>query len=474
MNTTLVQPAFLLRRFLATRFPGKATFLLTLASILFIPARADSRPNFVFFLTDDQPYLGMGNTGNTVLKTPAMDALAATGGSFENAFVTTAICCCSRASILTGQYMRRHGIEDFVKPLSAAQLQETYPVLLRKAGYRTGYLGKFGVGSPKVDEKLSLPAELFDLWYGFPQNVAYKQQVDGRDRYLTTIMTEKAVEFFKTQKPDQPFCLTVALKEPHGPLTYWDPEVPKPYTDAKIPRPANLTRESFDALPGLIQHGLNAEPGWIGKDGGYQDFMRRRYAYISRADLAIEQIRAALVAQGLDKNTVIIFMSDNGTFDGAHALSGKWLMHEESIRVPLIICDPRLPASTRGQKRTGMALNIDLAPTMLAMAGVPVPSGMQGLNLQPLLADRNAKIRDDWYYEHLYFDPNRPRIPQSVGVRTERWKYVRYTDASPALEQLFDLVADPHEEHDLAKEPAEGKTLAMLRARCDEYGVSLR
>lgn len=437
-------------------------------------AKATGRPNFVFFLTDDQPYLGMGCTGNAVLKTPNMDRLAEEGVLFERAFVTTAICCSSRASIYTGQHMRRHGIDDFEKSLSSAQWRQTFPALLRQAGYRTAFLGKFAIGSPKADQELALPADQFDLWYGFPQSVSFKQVENGRARYLTTVMTEKAMEFFKASTPDQPFCLIMALKEPHGPLDFFDPEFPDPYVDAEIPRPVNMTRGSFDTLPELVRNGLNANPKWLENPGAYQASMRKIYSYISRADVAVGQIREALAARGLDKNTVVIHMADNGSMEGAHGLSGKWIMYEESIHVPLIIHDPRLPADTRG-RRAQMALNIDLAPTILAMAGLPVPGGMQGADLQPLLRDPTAPGREDWYYEHVYTTPpSRRIIPKCEGVRTDRWKYIRYTDPEPPLEQLFDLTADPHEEEDLAREPAQAQTLARLRVRCDEYRVNLK
>lgn len=437
------------------------------------PAPAMGRPNFVFYLTDDQSYLDLSCTGNTVLQTPAMDQLAAEGVFFEKAFVTTSICCCSRASIYTGQHMRRHGVQDFATPLSAAQLQETFPVLLRRAGYRTGFLGKYAIGSPEVDAHLALPADLFDLWYGFPQNIAYKQTENGQERYLTTVMTEKAVHFIKSAKPEQPFCLIVALKEPHGPATYFDPEFPMPYTEAVIPRPGNLTHESFNRLPDQVRKSLAASTRWIDSPSSYQATMRRRYAYIARADRAIAEIQATLHAQGLDQNTVVIFMSDNGSFEGAHALTDKWLMQEESIHVPLVIKDPRRPARVP-ERRTQMVLNIDLAPTILGLAGVPVPARMQGMSLEPLLANPGSKTRDDWYYEHLYSDPTRRPIPKVEGVRTERWKYTRYSEAKPALEQLFDLAADPHEEKDLADDPARRELLARLRARCDEYRMTLK
>ncbi len=149
-------------------------------------------------------------------------------------------------------------------------------------------------------------------------------------------------------------------------------------------------------------------------------------------------------------------------------------MYEESIHVPLIVRDPRLPVEKQG-RRSQMVLNIDVAPTILAMAGVPAPESMQGQNLQPLLLEPNAKGREDWYYEHVYNTTgSRKRIPKSEGVRTEQWKYVRYTELQPPLEQLFDLVADPREERDLISDPAQAATLTKLRGRCDEYRGTLR
>jgi len=456
--------------------PVRARQIVLLLAIVFAwtsDGQAAKRPNFVLFLTDDQPYSSMGCAGNLVLKTPAIDQLAAEGVFFERAFVTTAICCCSRASLLTGQHMRRHGIQDFERPLSASQFQETFPVLLRQAGYRTAFLGKYAIGSPKVDRNLALPADQFDLWYGFPQSIAFKQTENGKDRYLTTVMTEKAVQFLKTTEPNQPFCLIMALKEPHSPLDYFDPEFPKPYTDAAIPLPKNLTRASFNALPELVRNSLAASSRWIDVPASFEAHVRQRYAYISRADLAVKQVREELTAQGMDENTVIIFTSDNGDMAGAHALTGKWIMYEESIRVPLIIHDPRLAASAYG-RRAQMALNIDLAPTILAMAGVPAPSTMQGQSLQPLLSDPQVRGREDWYYEHVY-TPNDGRrgIPKIEGVRTNHWKYTRYPDANPPLEQLFDLASDLQEETDMSQNAQLRQILVALRARCDEYRLSL-
>ena len=451
---------------------------LTTTSRADVEAAEAERPNILFIFTDDQPQICMGCMGNEHIQTPNMDRLAAEGVLFTNAFVTTAICCSNRACILTGQHMRRHGIRDFHTPLSAEAFTQTYPALLRKAGYRIGYLGKFAVGWPQPEIRdLSLPADQFDFWFGFPQMINFQQEVDGQVRYLTTVMEEKAVEFLRMNPPNQPFCLTVALKEPHGPWNYYDPEVPDPYTDAHIPPPPTFTPQHYEAQPEFIRSSLNggSGPKWFQNPEAYQEHARTFYRLITRADLALGRIMAAVEEAGLDDNTVIIYSSDHGSMLGAHGLVGKWIMYEESIRVPLIIRDPRLPAKLRGRRCSEMALSVDLAPTMLALAGVSIPESMHGRDLTPLLRDQPISWREDWYYEHVYnTKPPRRPIVKCEGVRANRWKYVRYPEIEPPYEQLFDLNGDQREEHNLASDPAHAQTLSRLRGRCDEYRQSLK
>lgn len=451
--------------------------LLTATDATGAEARS-SAPNFLFIFADDQPQACMGCMGNEHIRTPHMDRLASDGVLFTNAFVTTAICCSNRASILTGQHMRRHGIRDFQQPLSADAFARTYPALLRAAGYRTGYLGKFAVGWPRPEvRKRSLPADQFDEWFGFPQTINFRQEVDGKPRYLTTLMEEKAVAFLRTHPAEQPFCLTVALKEPHGPFNYYDPEVPDPYEDAHIPPPPTCTPEDYQSQPEFIRKSLNggSAPKWFDDADSYQERVRTYYRLITRADMALGRIMQALKESGFDQNTVVIYSSDHGSLLGAHGLTGKWLMYEESIRVPLIIRDPRLPAKDRGRRCDKMALSIDLAPTMLAMAGAAVPDAMQGRDLTPLLSGQAVDWRTDWYYEHTY-NTRKPRRPiaKCEGVREEAWKYTRYPEAEPPYEQLFDLEHDPRETRNLAADPAHAATLARLRNRCDEYRRTLK
>jgi arylsulfatase A-like enzyme len=437
---------------------------------------AGRQPNFLFFLTDDQAQACLGAMGNSTIHTPHVDRLAADGVLFTNAFATTAICCSNRACILTGQHMRRHGIRDFVTPLSAEQLAQTYPMLLKKAGYRVGYLGKFAIGAPKPEIRdLALPEKMFDYWYGFSQGIDFRQVENGEPRYLTTVMTERAIDFLRGCRADQPFCLTVALKEPHGPWSYFDPQFKNAYEATNIPPPATFTQEAYDALPQFIRESLGSREAaqWFANPERYQQRMRNFYWLISRADLAVGQIMKAIRDLGFDENTVVFYSADNGEMQGAHGLNGKWLMYEESIRVPMIVRDPRLPAESRGRRSSEMVLGIDLAPTMLAMAGLPVPERMQGRDLQPLLRAQATGWREDWYYEHTYANPPQHPIPRCEGVRTDRWKYTRYTDFSPPYEQLFDLTADPGELRNLAGEQTNADVLQRLRARCDEYRRSL-
>jgi len=436
-----------------------------------------ARPNIIFMLTDDQRFDDLGCMGNTIIQTPNLDKLAAEGVTFDNAFVTTAICCASRASILTGQHMRRHRIEDFATPLSSEAMDQSYPVLLRQAGYRTGFLGKMAIGRPSADIRhLSLPADKFDFWFGFPQSINFRQVVDGQAHFLTTLMAEKAEEFLRTHPAGKPFCLSIYFKEPHGPWNFFDPCAPNPYEHAVIPPMTTCTREDYLAQPEFLRESLNGFGEWP-KDPceRFLDRTRTCYRLITGMDAAVGRVMATLAELGLDKNTVVIFTSDHGALRGAHGLSGKWIMYEESIRVPLIVCDPRLPVALRGTRRKQMVLNIDMAPTLLALGDVSIPVRMQGRDVIPLLRDPSLAWRTEWFYEHTYnTNPPRRPIAKSEGVRTERWKYIRYTEYNPPYEQLFDLQGDPGEERNLAGLAGHAQVLADMQTRWERLGREAR
>lgn len=459
-----------------------ACFALVNHSDAQIKSSGSQRPNIVFLFADDQPASCTGYSGNQAIKTPHLDALAQRGTVFNSAFVTTAICCSNRACILTGQPMRQHAITDFRTPLPKEAFAKTYPAVLRRAGYRTGYLGKFAIGNPHAHPaELALPKSEFDFWYGFPQSISFKQTIDGKARYLTQIMTEKAIEFM-ADNDKRPFCLTVAFKEPHGPFSYFDPNEKNPYANVELPRSPTFTVADFEEQPKFIQDSLNGVDSLriLGDPESYQEDLRTFYRTVTRADQAVGEILAALKRLRLEQNTVVIYSSDHGSLLGDHGLTGKWLMYENSIRVPLIIFDPRVhnidpnegvsSEDNMNRLRNEIVLSIDLAPTMLSIAGVPKPDSMDGCDLMPLVRQESPSWRSHFYYEHTYTPENKNRapIPRTEGIRTRRWKYVRFPDQESNSEQLFDLRNDPLEQQNLIDYSVHQEVADRLRILCDD------
>lgn len=447
-------------------------FLYSSSSALFQPS---PRPNILFLLTDDQRWDALGCAGNTIIQTPAIDGLARGGVRFRNAFVTTAICAVSRASIFSGQHERTHGISDFATTFTPAQFANTYPAQLRAAGYRTGFIGKWGVGNV-------MPKEHFDYFRGFPGQGAYVVRDGGKQSHLTNVMGDQSVEFItegdRGGDRSRPFCLSVSFKAPHAQdedmrQYVFDPTLRDLYKDATIPVPETAAEQYFKELPPSLRDSEGHRRwGWrFATPAAYQDAVKGYYRLITGVDRAVAQIRTALEARGLAENTVIVYSSDNGYFLGERGLADKWYMFEESIRVPLIVYDPRLPASQREKQRNEMALNIDVAPTLLNLAGVPIPSSMQGRSLLPLAKGETVPWRDEWYYSHLF---QHPQIPKSEGVRTDTWKYFRFLEGDPRAEYLYDLQADPLEKRNLANSKAHSNRLRDMRASCAAWSEKLQ
>lgn len=483
---------------------------------LALPAAPAAKPNLVLIVADDLRWDALGCAGNPLLKTPQIDRLAAAGTRFSNGFVTTAICAISRASILTGQYARRHGVNDFQKPI--ADLSRTYPGILREAGYYTGFIGKWGVaahGSP--NEYFQRCAAAFDYWAGDTKQTAYWHE--RTCNYLTNNGTTDRSDFFCSCPPagrkndgcgpdgaspqltdpvhaetgfvpakirsflDQrdtikPFCLSLSLKAPHGPWQGYAPRFANDFQGAEIPRRGNITLEEALRQPDFLRRSLESGHGLqLVQDAAERNRQfAQYYRLIEGVDFCVGELMRELQQRGLAGNTVVIFSSDNGHFSGEHGFFGKWFMHEESMRVPLIICDPRLTNERRGRVSDALALNIDLAPTLLDLAGMPVPDTMQGRSLLTLLRDPAAPWRDDFFYEHLYRNAPAPpdRIEPCEGVRTRDWKYTVWIDQpGPLREELYDLRADPLEMRNLAADPAARESLERLRRRHAELAGGL-
>jgi arylsulfatase A-like enzyme len=443
------------------------------------PAAA-GKPNLLFILTDDQRWNTLGCMGDTHILTPHIDRLAREGVLFQNHFVTTSICCCSRASIFTGQYMRRHGIEDFARPFTSAQWAETYPALLRQNGYRTGFIGKFGVGN---DPAVKAMADKFDYWRGVPgQGGKYFINPNDPNRtHETAKFGQDALEFLDSTPADHPFCLSISFTAPHARDAMPHLEQYQPddrdrslYTGIFLPIPVTDNANYFEKLPISVQKS-EGHRRWLWRfdtPEHYEISAKNYYRLISGIDREVGRIMSELVKRGLAGNTVVIYTSDNGYFLGDRELSDKFFMYEEGLRDPLIIFDPLEPAANRGRREEAMTLNIDFAPTMLALAGVMPPAGMQGRSLIPFLDNQHpAGWRTEFFYEHHTF-PN--IIPPSEGVRTERYSYIRWLNEKPLIEELFDVKKDNLEGHNLAADPRYADTLTQLRARWARYGEDLK
>ncbi len=427
-----------------------------------------SPPNIILIVTDDQRHDALGCAGNPVIRTPVMDGLAAEGIRFDHAFVTSPVCAASRASIFTGLYERAHGYTFTRPPLSAALMDRSYPALLRRSGYHTGFVGKFGVA---VEEGMT--ETLFNRFH--PTALPYFRDVNGEKRHLTDIHGDMALAFLRERPGGRPFCLSLSFWAPHAdddsPQQYfWPAECDDLYGDVTIPPPPASEADFFEDLPDFLKTSLN-RVRWFWRfdtPEKFQAMVKGYYRMISGIDGVIGRLREELVRQGLERNTVIILIGDNGYFLGERGFAGKWLMHEPSIRVPLIIHDPRLPAASMGRVPADPVLNLDLAPTILDLAGIPVPDGMQGRSLVLAMKGGSRIPRSEVFCEHLW---DNPQIPQTEGLRSGRWKYIRYLK-HPEFEELYNLDDDPSEIRNLASDRREAERLEAMRRRCRELAES--
>ena len=448
--------------------------ILALSSQM-VMAYEKGKMNIVFLLADDLRYDAVGYMNKTTIQTPHIDCLANDGTVFTNMYATSAISCCSRASIFTGMYNRRNGITDFSGTLRGEALKNTYPMLMKDNGYYVGFIGKYGVGN-------YLPQKEFDYWRGLAgQGTYYQKDKDGNPRHLTGLISEQIDEFLANRDETKPFCLSVSFKSPHteseqDPFPF-DKKYSFMYEDEFFDKPETFGENYYRLFPeSFRKDGKWENEGYVrfknryGTDEKYQSSVKGYYRLIAGIDEAIGKLRKKLKEMGLDKNTLIIFTSDNGYYLGEHGLEGKWYGHEESIRLPLVIYDPRLEKPVK--KIDEIALNIDLTSTMLDYAGIRQLEKMQGESLRPLMECKNIKWRQEFLYEHLMNLDKKGwyvYIPQTEGLVTKRYKYMRYfvnnQSHTPIYEELFDIKKDPYEKKNLIKNKAD--LAGRMRTRVD-------
>ncbi|MEM9525460.1 MAG: sulfatase-like hydrolase/transferase [Bacteroidota bacterium] len=429
------------------------------------------RPNIIFILTDDQRFDALGYAGNELIHTPEMDELAESGTYFSHAMVTTPICAASRASLLSGVYERTHRFNFQTGDIREEYMTSAYPKVLRQAGYHTGFYGKYGI-------RYQGEGEMFDEYETYDRNNAYKDKrgyfyktINGDTVHLTRYTGQQGIDFIaKNASNEQPFCLALNFSAPHAhdraeKQYFWQQTTAPLLAQTTVPAPALGAQKYFDALPGPVRAGFN-RTRWKWRydtPEKYQHSVKGYYRMLSGIDLEIGKLRKELTRKGIADNTVIILMGDNGYFLGERQLAGKWLMYDNSVRVPLIVFDPRAKKHVDSKQ---LALNIDVPATILDLAGAEKPTFYQGQSLLPVVNGKTEKLvnRDTVLIEHIW---NFENIPPSEGVRTKDWKYFRYVDDQRA-EELYHLGDDPQEIDNLAGDPDHQATLLALRKKCNQ------
>ena len=441
-------------------------------------AKTDKKPNIIFFLSDDHRWDRLGSTGHPFLKTPTLDHLAKKGVRFSNMFVTTSICAASRATILTGLYERTHQFTFRTRPIDSRFSQASYPILLRKSGYKTGFIGKFGVKVQQKDREA-----MFDFFNPIGRAPFFKPQPDGSLRHESELAGDSAIAFIDQHKGIAPFCLSVSFNAAHAEdgdkrpgigHFPWPKAVDGLYEDVPIKEPRLSDPKIFENHPDFMKKSMNRIRFFWRWDTSekYATNLRAYYRMITGIDNVIGRVVKHLEKVGMADNTIIIFSGDNGYYEGQRGFAGKWSHYEESLRVPLIIYDPRAEKKRRGKVAIPMALNTDIAPTILGYAGVKIPGHYQGRSLRPIMSGEKPKNwRRDTFCEHLMENGT---IPKWEGVRSKRYVYARYFQQNPQYEYLHDLKKDPDQLKNFAEKQEYAKVLKRMRKRCnslrDEYG----
>ena len=472
------------------------------------PTWAADRPNIVFIMADDHAAHAVGAYGSRVNQTPNIDRLAREGMLLGNVFATNSICTPSRATILTGQYSHLSGVPVFNRFDSS---RSTVATLLQHGGYYTGMIGKWHLGSDPQG---------FDRWQILPGQGAYTDPIfytaTGETaytgRYVTDVITDLAIDFVRSRPPDRPFFLMVHHKAPHRP---WEPDaphraqfegrwIPEPETfwdsyatrtdalhenrqrvaddltrrDLKLSPPPELAdaerKAWLEVKPATVTITRGGQPVMLTGEAlarwKYQRYMQDYLATIQSVDDNVGRLLAFLDASGLARNTIVIYTSDQGFFLGEHGLFDKRFMYEESLRMPFLVRWPGV--TTPGSRSDAIALNVDFAPTFLDAAGVAVPAAMQGRSLVPLLQGRTpADWRTSMYYRY-YHDPGDHDTRAHYGVRTLTHKLIYFWKKDQW--EMFDLVHDPSEMHNLYGQPGQEQLTKALQAELARLKAAVR
>ena len=429
-----------------------------------------TRYNIIFILLDDQRYDAMGFLkGQSFLETPNMDAIARTGAYLPNAYVTTALCSPSRASILTGQYAHRHRVVDNDSPLPKGLT--FFPQLLQRAGYETAFIGKWHMGGPTDD-----PQPGFNHWISFKAQGHYLPHEDGlnvngkkvpQKGYITDELNSYALEWLNSRSAQRPFMLYLSHKAVHAEFIPADRHRGR-YENAKFTPPKTVDPANVQGAPAWVRNQRNS---WHGVDFAYHkeldisEYYKRYAETLLAVDEGIGQILEVLKKKGLEKNTLVAVMGDNGFAFGEHGLIDKRTAYEESMRVPLVM---QLPAVVKpGTRVDQVVANIDIAPTLLDLASVETPANMDGRSYLPILKGEKIPWRDSLLYEY-YWEYAFPHTPTTHALRDSQFKYINYYGLWD-INELYDLRNDPLETRNLISDPKFRETVSRMREQL--FGV---
>lgn len=432
-----------------------------------------SKPlNVVVLYPDDMRHDSLSVAGNPIVETPFLDQLAGEGMRFTHNCVTTSICWVSRATWLTGQHQAKHKSSKLRNPPFYEKWNETFPALLQKAGYYTGHFGKWQFSDYDFVKARYNETEFVEGMHW----VQSRKNGTKVNTHITDHNRDSAHRFLRNRPKDTPFFLGVAFYAPKA-LGQGDKQYnPKPETLARylnktVPQPP----DTFNNTPWFFQNNTRFEAREryrqrYGTPELYQRMMKEYYSMITEVDSACRDIYNELEKQGELDNTMIIFTTDNGYFHAEHGLAGKWFPYQESIRVPLIIRDPRMPASKRGEIDDSFTLNIDLAETILGAANIEPPSSMQGRDIADIYLRNASDWRDEFFYD--FAGQGRKIIPRSLAVVRKDIKLMKFPEWGNVA--MFNLTEDPLEEKDLSRDPRYEKLVKTMLKKLVELEKEAR
>ena len=441
------------------------------------PRSADvRRPNILFVLLDDLRWDALGYAGHAHVRTPHIDRLASEGVNFKNAFCTTSLCSPSRASLLTGVYAHVHGVTNNFTELPAAL--DTFPKALRRHGYTTAYVGKYHMGEGNDEPRPGFDyfathkgqGKYFDTEFNF--NGERRGILEG---YYTSAVTDVALDWLKRDKGGKPWLLMLGHKAPHSFYTP-EPKFEHAYDQVRVTYPESASalqeKPAWIAERRYTWHGIYGPLfDWRKKfpddsPEAVKDFENMVHAYwstILSVDESVGRLRAWLDETGQIDDTIVVFVGDNGLLEGEHGMVDKRTMHEASIRIPMVVRYPQLTATARTIEQ--QVLTIDMAPSLIELAGAPPLQRTQGRSWVGLVRHGDPAWRKSWFY-HYNYEKEFPYTPNVRGVRTERWKYIHYPhgDGGPDrhMAELYDLAGDPGERVNLIGRPASSTVVAEL------------